>query len=157
MRTTFLLVATLLLVEGCSSTASSGKFQDYYVGPTTIRFYELELPEERKRDPWTGYGVDGGFPQTIVSDLKITNNSGSYFLPADMVEDLGNPNIGHVGVRQNGKLLELSLTNSDGAGGHHVLFQIDLAKAQARRFVRVVIEDDFTKTHDWTAVRKHGK
>ena len=146
-----------MLIGGCSSTASSGKFQDYYAGTTTIRFHELELPEERKHEPWKGYGVDGEFPKTIVSALKITNNSGSYFLPADMVEDLGNPNIGHVGVRQNGKLLELSLTNSDGAGGHHVLFQIDLAKAQARRFVRVVIEDDFTKTHDWTAVRKHGK
>ena len=157
MRTIFLLVATLLLVEGCSSTASSGKFQDYYVGPTTIRFYELELPEERKHEPWTGYGVDGGFPQTVVSALEITGASGTCSLPVDMVNDLGNPNIGHVRVRQNGKLLELSMTNSDGAGGHHVLFQVDLEKAQARRFVRMVIEDDFTKTHDWTAIRKHGK
>ena len=157
MRTIFLLVATLLLVEGCSSTASRGKFQYYYVGPTTIRFYELELPEERKHEPWTGYGVDGGFPQTVVSALEITGASGTYSLPADMVNDLGNPNIGHVRVRQNGKLLELSMTNSDGAGGHHVLFQIDLAKAQARRFVRMVIEDDFTKTHNWMAIRKHGK
>jgi hypothetical protein len=74
-----------------------------------------------------------------------------------MVNDLGNPNIGHVRVRQNGKLLELSMTNSDGAGGHFVLFQVDLAKAQARRFVRMVIEDNSTKTHDWTAIRKHGK
>ena len=150
-------ITTLSLAEGCSSTTSGGKFKDYFVGNVKIRFHETELPEERKHDPWKGYGVDGGFPQTIVSDLKVTNNSGSYSLPADMVEDLGNPNIGHVGVRQNGKLLELSMTNSDGAGGHHVLFQIDLAKAQARRFVRMVIEDDFTKTHDWTAIRKHGK
>ena len=153
MRTIFLLVATLLLIEGCSSTASSGKFKDYYAETTTIRFYELELPEERKRDPWKGYGVDGGFPKTVVSALKITDASGSYSLPADMVEDLGNPNIGHVRVRQNGKLLELSMTNSDGAGGHFVLFQVDLEKAQARRFVRMVIEDNFTKTHDWTAIR----
>ena len=146
-----------MLIGGCSSTASRGKFQDYYAGTTTTRFYETELPEERKHDPWKGYGVDGGFPQTVVAALKIMDASGSYSLPADMVEDLGNPNIGHVGVRQNGKLLELSMTNSDGAGGHHVLFQIDLAIAQARRFVRMVIEDDFTKTHDWTAIRKHGK
>ena len=157
MRTTFLLVATLLLVEGCSSTASKGKFKDYFIGTAKIRFHEAELPEERKRDPWTGYGVDGGFPQTVLSALKIMDASGSYSLPVDMVNDLGNPNIGHVRVLQNGKLLELSMTNSDGAGGHHVLFQVDLEKAQARRFVRMVIEDDFTKTHDWTAIRKHGK
>ena len=141
-----------LLVVGCSSNASGGKFKDYFVGTDKIRFLEAEPPEERKRDPWTGYGVDGGLPQTIVSDLKITNNSGSYSLPADMVEDLGNPNIGHVHVRQNGKMLELSMTNSDGAGGHHVLFQVDLENAQARRFVRMVIEEDYTTTHAWTAI-----
>ena len=49
------------------------------------------------------------------------------------------------------------MTNSDGAGGHHVLFEVDLEKAQARRFVRMVIEDDFTKTHDWTVIRKNKK
>ena len=151
MRTTFLLVATLLLVEGCSSTASKGKFKDYFIGTAKIRFHEAELPEERKRDPWTGYGVDGGFPQTIVSGLKIT---GAYSLTADLVNDLGNPNIGHVRVRQNGKLLALSMTNSDGAGGHNALFQVDLAKAQARRFVEMAIDDSPTKTHDWTAITK---
>jgi hypothetical protein len=149
------LVAVLLLSEGCSSTTSRGKFKDYFVGTIKIRFYEAELQEKRNREPWTGYGVDGGFPKTIVSGLKITNNSGSYSLPVDMVEDLGNPNIGHVGVRQKGKLLEISMTNSDGAGGHFVLFQVDLEKAQARRFVRMVIEDDFTKTHDWTAMKNN--
>ena len=144
-----------MLIGGCSSTASSGKFQDYYAGTTTIRFYELELPEERKHEPWKGYGVDGGFPKTVVSALKIMDASGSYSLPVDMVNDLGDPNIGHVRVRQNGKLLELSMTNSDGAGGHFVLFQVDLEKAQARRFVRMVIEDNFTKTHDWTAMKNN--
>ena len=144
-----------MLIGGCSSTASSGKFQDYYAGTTTIRFHELELPEERKHESWKGYGVDGGFPKTIVSALKITNASGSYSLPVDMVNDLGDPNIGHVRVRQNGKLLELSMTNSDGAGGHFVLFQVDLEKAQACRFVRMVIEDNFTKTHDWTAMKNN--
>jgi hypothetical protein len=143
-----------LLVVGCSSTASSGKFKDYYAGTTTIRFYESELSEDCKHDPWAGYGVDGGFPETVVSALEITGAFGTYSLPTDMVEDLGDPNIGHVRVQQNGKLLELTMTNSDGAGGHHVLFQIDLAKAQARRFVRMVIEDDFTKTHDWTVITK---
>ena len=144
-----------MLIGGCSSTASSGKFQDYYAGTTTIRFYELELPEERKHEPWKGYGVDGGFPKTVVSALKIMDASGSYSLPVDMVNDLGDPNIGHVRVRQNGKLLELSMTNSDGAGGHFVLFQVDLEKAQACRFVRMVIEDNFTKTHDWTAMKNN--
>ena len=153
MRTTFLLVATLLLVKGCSSTASKGKFKDYFIGTAKIRFHVAELPEERKHEPWAGYGVDGGFPKTIVSALEITGTSGTCSLPVDMVNDLGNPNIGHVRVRQNGKLLELSMVNSDGAGGHFVLFQIDIKKAQARRFVRMVIEDDFTKTHDWTTIR----
>ena len=144
-----------MLIGGCSSTASSGKFQDYYAGTTTIRFHELELPEERKHEPWKGYGADGGFPKTVVSALKIMDASGSYSLPVDMVNDLGDPNIGHVRVRQNGKLLELSMSNSDGAGGHFVLFQVDLEKAQARRFVRMVIEDDFTKTHAWTAMKNN--
>ena len=146
-----------MLIEGCSSTTSNGKFKDYFVGTVKIRFHETELQEEHKHEPWTGYGVDGGFPETVVSALKIMDASGSYSLPVDMVNDLGNPNIGHVRVRQNGKLLELSMTNSDGAGGHFVLFQVDLEKAQARRFVRMVIEDDFTKTHDWTAISNDEK
>ena len=143
-----------LLVVGCSSTAPAGKFKDYFIGSIKIRFHEVELPENRKRVPWTGYGVDGGFPGTVVTAVEITNASGTYSLPADMVDDLGNPNIGHVHVRQNGTLLELSMNNSDGAGGHNALFQVDLAKAQACRFVKVAIDDDHTKTHDWTALKK---
>ncbi len=143
-----------MLIGGCSSTVSNGQFQDYYAGTTTIRFHELKLPEERKHEPWKGYGVDGGFPKTVVVALKIMDASGSYSLPVDMVNDLGNPNIGHVHVRQNGKLLELSMNNSDGAGGHNALFQVDLAKAQACRFVKVAIDDDHTKTHNWTALKK---
>ena len=146
-----------MLIEGCSSTTSNGKFKDYFVGTVKIRFHEAELQEDHKHEPWKGYGVDGGFPKTVVAALKIMDASGSYSLPVDMVNDLGDPNIGHVRVRQNGKLLELSMTNSDGAGGHFVLFQVDLEKAQARRFVRMVIEDDFTKTHDWTAISNDGK
>ena len=144
-----------LLVVGCSSTAPAGKFKDYFIGSIKIRFHEVELPEDRKRVPWTGYGVDGGFPGTVVTAVEITNASGTYSLPADMVDDLGNPNIGHVHVRQNGTLLELSMNNSDGAGGHNALFQVDLAKAQACRFVKVAIDDDHTKTHDWTAIKNH--
>ena len=146
-----------MLIEGCSSTTSNGKFKDYFVGTVKIRFHEAELQEDHKHEPWKGYGVDGGFPKTVVAALKIMDASGSYSLPVDMVNDLGDPNIGHVRVRQNGKLLELSMTNSDGAGGHFVLFQVDLEKAQARRFVRMVIEDDFTKTHDWTAISNDEK
>ncbi len=144
-----------LLVVGCSSTAPAGKFKDYFVGTIKIRFHEVELPEDRKRVPWTGYGVDGGFPGTVVTAVEITNDSGIYSLPADMVDDLGNPNIGCVRVRRKGKLLELSMNNSDGAGGHNALFQVDLAKAQARRFVKVAIDDDHTKTHDWTTIKNH--
>ena len=130
------------------------KFKDYFVGTIKIRFHQAELSEDRKRVPWTGYGVDGGFPGTVVTAVEITNASGTYSLPANMVNDLGNPNIGHVHVRQNGKLLELSMNNSDGAGGHNALFKVDLAKAQACRFVKVAIDDDHTKTHDWTALKK---
>ena len=155
VRKIIVLIGALALAEGCSSPTSSEKIKDYFIGNVKIRFHEAELPEERKREPWTGYGVDGGFPETVVSALKIMDASGSYSLPVGMVNDLGNPSIGHVRVRQNGKLLELSMTNSDGAGGHFVLFQVDLEKAQARRFVRMVIEDDFTKTHDWTAMKNN--
>ena len=130
------------------------RFKDYFVGTIKIRFHQAELSEDRKRVPWTGYGVDGGFPGTVVTAVEITNASGTYSLPANMVNDLGNPNIGHVHVRQNGKLLELSMNNSDGAGGHNALFKVDLAKAQACRFVKVAIDDDHTKTHNWTALKK---
>jgi ankyrin repeat protein len=130
------------------------RFKDYFVGTIKIRFHQEELSEDRKRVPWTGYGVDGGFPGTVVTAVEITNASGTYSLPANMVNDLGNPNIGHVHVRQNGKLLELSMNNSDGAGGHNALFKVDLAKAQACRFVKVAIDDDHTKTHNWTALKK---
>ena len=129
-------------------------FKDYFVGTIKIRLHQAKLSEDRKRVPWTGYGVDGGFPRTVVTAVEITNASGTYSLPANMVNDLGNPNIGHVHVRKNGKLLELSMNNSDGAGGYNALFQVDLAKAQACRFVKVAIDDDHTKTHDWTALKK---
>jgi hypothetical protein len=72
----------------------------------------------------------------------------------ELVNDLGNPNIDHVRARQTGNILELSMTNSDGAGGHHVLFQVNTFEYQVRRFVRMVIEDDMQKTHDWTPLRK---
>jgi len=164
----FLIIATLVFV-GCTpalhqavktseeleTEEPASSFKDYFVGTVKVRVHEAELSEDRKRVPWTGYGVDGGFPETVVTAVEITNASGTYSLPADMVNDLGNPNIGHVHVRQNGKLLELSMNNSDGAGGHNVLFQVDLAKAQACRFVKVAIDDDHTKTHDWTAIKKH--
>ena len=129
-------------------------FKDYFVGTIKIRFHQAELSEDRKRVPWTGYGVDGGFPGTVVTAVEITDASGTYSLPANMVDDLGNPNIGCVGVSRKGKLLELSMNNSDGAGGHNALFQVDLAKAQALRFVKVAIDDNHTKTHDWTALKK---
>ena len=134
--------------------ASRVKFKDYYLGPVKIRFRESELSSERKQLPWTGYGVDGGYPETIVQSLDVSDGSGTYSLPADMVNDLGNPHIDHVQVRQNGKLLELSMSNSDGAGGHHVFFQVNPFEYRARRFVKVAIDDEHKETHDWTSLRK---
>ncbi len=46
------------------------------------------------------------------------------------------------------------MVNGDGAGGHFVLYQIDLVKAKARRYVREVINDEFTRTHDWMPLKK---
>ena len=140
----------------------ASSFKDYFVGTVKVKVHEAELSEDRKRVPWTGYGVDGGFPGTVVTAVEITNASGTYSLPEDMVDDLGNPN-GHGHVRLIGSptairaeaLLELSMTNGDGAGGHNVLFQVDLEKAQARRFVKVAIDDNHTKTHDWTTIKNH--
>ena len=134
-----------------------GKFAEYRLGDTAIRFYEEVFPEERKRWAWEGYGVDGGCPQTVLSAVEITAVSGNYALPEKLVTDLGNPSIEHARVRQNGTLLELAMSNSDGAGGHHVLYQIDLARSKARRFVRMVIEDEPRETHGWTAIDKGTK
>jgi hypothetical protein len=170
----FLVIATLALVgcdpalhqavktgEELETEELASSFKDYFVGTVKARVYEAELSEDRKRVPWTGYGVDGGFPGTVVTAIEITNASGTYDLPADMVDDLGNPN-GHVHVRLIGsptatraeERLEFSMSNSDGAGGYQVLFQVDLAKAQARRFVEIAIDDNPTRTHDWTAITK---
>ena len=77
-----------------------------------------------------GWMADFQKRSTVVTAGEITNASGTCYLPADMVDDLGNPN-GHGHFRLNEKLLELSMINSDGAGGHQVLFQVDLEKAQA--------------------------
>jgi hypothetical protein len=158
------LTTSLSLLVGCNSAlpqleteGPASSFKDYFAGTIKVRVHEAELSEDCKGVPWTGYGVDGGFPETVVTAVEITNNSGTYSLPADMVDDLGNPN-GHVHLRLNGspavlraeELLELSMSNSDGAGAHQVLFQVDLAKGQARRFVEMAIDDNPTKTHDWT-------
>ena len=129
-------------------------FAEYHVGKLTVRFTESKFAGEGE---WTGYGVDGGSPETILSGLMISEPSGNYALPDNMVNDLGNPNIEHYRMRLKGKLLELAMVNSDGAGGHFVLYQIDLAKAKARRYVREVINDEFTRTHDWTALTKVKK
>ncbi len=168
------IIATLALV-GCTPALHqavktseelepeelASSFKDCFVGTVKVRVHEAELSEDRKRVPWTGYGVDGGFPGTVVTAVEITNAFGTYDLPAGMVDDLGNPN-GHVHVRLIGsptatraeERLEFSMSNSDGAGGYEVLFQVDLAKARARRFVEIAIDDNPTKTHDWTAITK---
>ena len=107
----FLIIATLVFV-GCTpalheavktgeeleTEEPASSFKDYFVGTVKVRVHEAELSEDRKRVPWTGYGVDGGFPGTVVTAVEITNASGTYDLPADMVDDLGNPN-GHGHVR----------------------------------------------------------
>ena len=126
-------------------------FAEYRVGKLTVRFTESKFSGKGE---WTGYGVDGGSPETILSGLNISAPSGNYALPEKIVTDLGNPNIGHVRTRLKGKQLDLAMVNSDGAGGHFVLFQIDLVKAKARRYVREVINDEFTRTHDWISLKK---
>lgn len=148
-----------------------GGFAEYVLGDTRILFRESKFPEKHKRwhwwqrllfklhgyqtfDLWKGYGVDGGFPDTLLTGLEITGSSGSYVMPKRMVTDLGNPNIGHVGTRRKGDRLDLYMRNSDGAGGHYVLYQVHLTEANARRFVRMVFEDDFTETHEWTRINK---
>ena len=129
-------------------------FAEYRVGQLIVRFTESNFPDKRE---WSGYGMDGGSPETILSGLMISRPSGNYALPENMVTDLGNPNIEHYRMRLKGKLLELAMVNSDGAGGHFVLYQIDLAKAKSRRYVREVINDEFTRTHDWTPLTKVKK
>lgn len=133
---------------------SREKFKDYYLGPLKVRFRESELSSERKQLPWTGYGVDGGHPDTFIHSFDVSDESGAYSVPAELVNDLGNPNIEHVRAKQTGNLLDLSMTNRDGAGGYSVLFQINTAEYKVRRFVRKVIDDDMTKTHDWTPLCK---
>tara|TARA_B100000959_G_C14906087_1_gene593034 strand:- start:893 stop:1138 length:246 start_codon:yes stop_codon:yes gene_type:complete len=64
-------------------------------------------------------------PDTILSGLKLSVPSGTYLLPNAMVKDLGNPNIEHIGTRPKSNQLDLAMVNSDGTGGHFVLYQID--------------------------------
>ena len=151
-----------------------GQYAEYSIEDTRILFHQSKFPEKCKRwqwwqrllfhlhgyqtfDLWKGYGVDGGFPDTILSRLEISDSSGSYLLTKDMVADLGNPNIEHVRTRRKGSQLDLAMCNSDGAGGHFVLYQVDLDESKVRRFVRMVINNDFTQTHGWTTIRKVKK
>ena len=148
-----------------------GQYAEYSIDDTRILFHQSKFPDQGKRwkwrqrflnhlhghqkfDLWKGYGVDGGFPDTILSGLEISDSSASYLLPEDLLKDIGNPNLEHVRTRRKGNQLDLAMCNSDGAGGHYVLYQVDLAESKARRFVRMVINDEFTKTHGWTAMRK---
>lgn len=133
---------------------AGNSFAEYRVGKVTVRFTESKFSDKSE---WTGYGVDGGSPERILSGLQLWAPSGNYVLPDNMVADLGNPSIEHYGTRMESKQLELAMCNSDGAGGYFVLYQIDLAKAKARRYVRKVIDDEFTRTHDWTPIKKVKK
>ena len=126
-------------------------FAEYHVGKLTVRFTESKFSGKGE---WTGYGVDGGSPETILSGLNVSAPSGNYALPEKMVTDLGNPNIKCYRTRLQGKQLDLAMVNGDGAGGHFVLYQIDLVQAKARRYVREVINDEFTRTHDWIPLKK---
>ncbi len=126
-------------------------FAEYHVGKLTVRFTESKFSGKGE---WTGYGVDGGSPERILSGLQLVTPSGNYALPEKMVTDLGNPNIENYRTRLQGKQLDLAMVNGDGAGGHFVLYQIDLVKAKARRYVREVINDEFTRTHDWMPLKK---
>jgi len=87
-------------------------FWDSFVGTVKARVHEAELSEDRKRVPWTGYGVDGGFPGTVVTAVEITNLSGPYDLPADMVDDLGNPTLSLPPPMASHRLLAGFLRNS---------------------------------------------
>lgn len=148
-----------------------GQYAEYSIEDTSIRFTESIFPEKRKRwkllqrflnhlyghlkfDLWKGYGADGGFPNTILSGLEISDSSASYLLPKDLLKDIGNPNVEHVRTRRKGNQIDLAMCNSDGSGGHYVLYKIDLAESKARRFVRMVINNEFTQTHDWTSIKK---
>jgi hypothetical protein len=151
-----------------------GQYAEYAIEDTRILFRQSKFPEKRKRwkllqrflnhlyghhkfDLWKGYGTDGGFPNTILSGLEVSDSSANYLLPKDLFKDIGNPNVRHVRTRRKGNQIDLAMVNSDGAGGHFVLYQIDLAKAKARRYVRYVINDEFIRTHDWTALTKVKK
>ena len=133
---------------------SGGKFEDYYAAGLRIRFRESWLVTERDELPWKGYGVADGYPETVLQSLDVSDLSDTYSLPAGMVNDLGNPRIDQVEVRQRGKLLELSLINEDGEGGYHAFFQVDPLEYRARRFVKGANEEEHKQTHDWTSLRK---
>ena len=133
---------------------SGGKFEDYYAAGLRIRFRESWLVTERDELPWKGYGVVDGYPETVLQSLDVSDVSDTYSLPAGMVNDLGNPRIDQVEVRQRGKLLELSLINEDGEGGYHAFFQVDPLEHRARRFVKGANEEEHKETHDWTSLRK---
>ena len=141
-------------VKPKTGKVADNAFAEYHVGKFTLRFTESKFAGKGE---WTGYGVDGGSPKTILSGLEISGPSGNYVFPEKMVTDLGNPNIEHARTRQQENQLGLAMVNSDGAGGHFVLYQIDLVKAKARRYVREVINDEFTRTHDWTPIKMARK
>ena len=88
-----------LHVKPKTGKVAGNAFAEYRVGKLTVLFTESKFSG---KGGWTGYGVDGGSPDRILSNLKISTPSGNYALPEKMVTDLGNPNIGHVKTRLKG-------------------------------------------------------
>ena len=133
------------------------RLRNHFIDSLQLRFREVPLPDEAKESPWSGHGADGGHPATILSSLDLFDRTGTYSFPSELLDGLGNPGLERVTLRKHGNLLDISMVNGDGAGGHFVLFQVNLPDYRARRFVREVIEDDMTKTHDWMPLKKRSK
>ena len=137
-----------------------GNYEDYTLKDTRVRFYSAATPSDQKS--WDGFGTDGGYPREILSAVSIKSNLGDYELPASLLNDLGDPNIrphnnhDYVRINQEADVLQILMSNSDGAGSYRVFFVIDLPRGRAKRFISRYDEQEFILSHNWIPMNQKG-
>ena len=138
-----------------------GKYEEYTLKDTRVRFYSVATPSDLKS--WDGFGTDGGYPREILSGVSIKSKLGDYELPASLVTDLGNPNIrphskyNYVRINQEAAVLRILMSNSDGAGSYRAFFVIDLPRGRAKRFISGYDEPEFSLSHDWAPMNRKSE
>jgi hypothetical protein len=138
-----------------------GNYEDYLLKDTRVRFCSVAIPSDLRS--WNGFGTDGEYPREILNEVSIKSKLGHYELPVSFINDLGNPNIrpcnnyNYVKINQESAVLQIIMSNSDGAGSYRVFFVIDLLRGRAKRYISGYDESKFSLSHNWTPMKRKGE